>query len=181
MFVDIYSTDRKYGVIYADPPWSYNNQGNGAAKKHYNTMTKHDIFDLPVSELAADNCALFLWVTFPNLEQGLETMRRWGFKYKTIGFNWVKRNRSGKGWFWGLGFWTRSNSEACLIGVKGKPKRISAGVHSVIETPIEAHSKKPDEARARIVELMGGGVTHRAFCTTGRRRLGLLGERGYGR
>jgi len=90
-------------------------------------------------------------------------MKRWGFTYKTLGFNWVKRNKSGNGWFWGLGFWTRSNPEVCLIGVKGKPHRASASVHSVIDTPIEEHSKKPDVARERIMELMGGGTAIELF------------------
>jgi N6-adenosine-specific RNA methylase IME4 len=65
------------------------------------------------------------------------------------------KNKSGKGNFWGMGRWTRANAEVCLLGTKGKPKRLSAGVHSVIETPIQRHSQKPDEARIRIVKLMG--------------------------
>lgn len=126
MFTDIFSTDKKYSIIYADPPWSYkawDKGGNGCALNHYGTMTKQDIFNLPVEALAADDAVLFLWVTFPCLEQGLETMERWGFKYKTLAFNWVKKNKSGNGWFWGLGFWTRSNSEICLLATKGSPKR----------------------------------------------------------
>lgn len=88
--------NKKYDVIYADPPWSYrlyNGTGNGPAAKHYKTMKPEEIYNLPVQDIAAENCILFLWVTFPNLEIGLETIRRWGFKYKTAAFVWVKRNK----------------------------------------------------------------------------------------
>lgn len=118
-------------------------------------MTIEDIKNLPIHNLTDDNCILFMWVTFPLLQEGLDTIKAWGFTYKTIGFNWVKRNKKAISWFWGMGNWTRSNSEICLIGVKGKPERISASVHSVIDTPIEQHSKKPNEARERIVQLCG--------------------------
>lgn len=155
MIVDIYNPNQKYSVIYADPPWTYRNGGNGAAKNHYATMTAEQIKNLPVAHLAKDNAVLFMWSTFPNLKHALETIEAWGFEYKTLAFNWVKRNKSGNGWFWGLGFWTRANSEICLLAVKGKPKRISARVHSVVDAPIARHSAKPAEVRERIVELMG--------------------------
>lgn len=89
------------------------------------------------------------------LKEALEVIEAWGFTYKTVAFNWVKQNKSGVGLFMGLGNWTRSNSEICLLAVKGKPKRVSAGVHSIILSPLQRHSRKPDETRDRIVELMG--------------------------
>lgn len=89
------------------------------------------------------------------LREAFEVIEAWGFTYKTVAFNWVKLNKSGAGLFWGLGNWTRSNSEICLLATKGKPKRISASVHSVIETPVQRHSQKPAEARERIEALMG--------------------------
>lgn len=116
--------DKKYSVIYADPPWSYS--GGGAKRnvtRHYHTMKAKDIYDLPVQDIAADDCLLFMWATFPNLEVALETIRRWGFQYKTAAFVWVKRNRKSPGWFWGLGNWTRANPEVCLLATKGKPIR----------------------------------------------------------
>lgn len=150
--------DKKYSVIYADPPWSYTAGGKQRnVRRHYHTMAPEDIFDLPVQDIAADNCLLFLWATFPNLDVALETIRRWGFKYKTAAFVWVKRNSKSPGLFWGMGNWTRSNPEVCLLGVKGKPTRASASVHSVIEAPIGRHSEKPAETRDRIVQLAGGG------------------------
>lgn len=82
-------------------------------------------------------------------------MQEWGFIYKTCGFTWIKKNRKSDSLFWGLGYWTRANAELCLIGTKGNPKRVSKSVHQVIMSPIREHSRKPDEARKRIVELMG--------------------------
>ena len=156
--------DKKYSVIYADPPWSYS--GGGAARnvtKHYHTMKPEDIYSLPVQNIAADDCLLFLWATFPNLDIALETIRRWGFRYKTAAFVWVKRNRKTPSWFWGLGNWTRSNPEVCLLATRGKPKRADAHVHSVIDAPIGRHSEKPAETRDRIVQLAGGGAMIELF------------------
>ena len=91
-----------YGVIYADPPWSYRQQGNGAAARHYPTMTPDEIKALPVQTLAAKDCALLMWATFPNLQQALDTIRAWGFEYKTLAFCWIKKNKRSGGGF--LGF-----------------------------------------------------------------------------
>jgi N6-adenosine-specific RNA methylase IME4 len=152
---------KKYKIIYVDPPWTfktYSDKGKErkSPENHYRCMTIDDIYNLPVDKIADDDCVLFLWVTFPLLQEGLETIKRWGFQYKSVGFNWIKRNKKAtQTWFWGLGFWTRSNSELCLLATKGKPKRISKSVHSVVDTPIEKHSKKPDVVRERIVELCG--------------------------
>ena len=158
--------NKKYDVIYADPPWSYrlyNGTGNGPAAKHYKTMKPEEIYNLPVQDIAAENCILFLWVTFPNLEIGLETIRRWGFKYKTAAFVWVKRNKKSPGWFWGLGSWTRANAEVCLLATKGRPKRVSKAVHSIIDEPVGKHSEKPSVVRDRIVQLCGGGTMIELF------------------
>lgn len=149
----------KYQIIYADPPWSFkvwSKKGmNRSAAKHYPTMAKKDIQNLPVKEISDKNCILFLWVTAPCLIEGLELIKFWGFEYKTVGFTWVKKNKRADSWFWGLGYWTRANAEFCLIATKGKPKRASASVHSVIDSPIKKHSQKPDIVRDKIVELVG--------------------------
>lgn len=152
--------DKKYNVIYVDPPWGYQNKATrAAADKHYGTMTLEELKQMPITHgggcLAADDCALFIWATFPMLREALELIEAWGFKYKTIAFNWIKQNKSGAGLFWGLGNWTRSNSEICLLAIRGKPKRISAAVHSVVMAPVQKHSQKPDEVRERIVKLVG--------------------------
>jgi N6-adenosine-specific RNA methylase IME4 len=146
---------RKYKIIYADPAWKYFAGGNKNQSQHYAGMSIEEIKALKVSELADDDCILFLWVTFPILPDAFEVIKSWGFKYSTCGFNWVKKNKSGEGWFFGLGNWTRSNSELCLIATKGSPLRFSASVSQVIDTPIQEHSKKPDCVRDKIVELCG--------------------------
>ena len=114
-----------------------------------------EIRALPVAEIAEKDCALFLWVTIPCLLEGLSVLQAWGFQYKTIAFVWIKQNKKADSLFWGMGYWTRSNAEFCILATRGSPKRQSAGVHQVIVSHIEEHSKKPQEARARIVQLMG--------------------------
>ena len=150
---------RKYSVILADPPWAFrawSDKGKGrSAEQHYPTMRLEDIKALPVADLAAEDCVLFLWATFPMLKEALEVVEAWGFSYKTVAFTWVKENRKSPGLFWGLGYWTRANAEVCLLATRGSPKRQSAAVHQVILSPVEQHSKKPDEVRERIVTLMG--------------------------
>ena len=149
-------TIRKYQAIYADPPWDYQQcRLSGSAKKHYPTMRIEELCALPVAEIADRDCALFLWATFPQLPEALRLIKAWGFVYKTVAFVWVKQNKSGNGFFMGLGWWTRSNAEICLLAVKGKPRRKSAGVRQLIISPLEQHSKKPDVVRDNIVTLMG--------------------------
>ena len=147
---------KKYQIIYADPPWSYRSgKVQGAPQNHYMTMADEQLYPLPVSTLAAENSVLFLWCTFPKLPEGLKLIKAWGFVFKTVAFVWIKQNKSGNGFFLGLGWWTRSNAEVCLLAVKGKPKRVNAGIRQLIFSPIEQHSKKPDIVRQQIVALMG--------------------------
>lgn len=147
---------KKYQIIYADPPWEYRNMGNiqAAANSHYPTMKQKDIEALPVANLADENCILFLWATFPKLQEALDTIKAWGFEYKTVGFVWIKKNKNG-GNFFGVGWYTKSNTEICLIGVKGKAPKISNKVSQIIEAPIQGHSKKPDITRDKIIEFCG--------------------------
>lgn len=150
--------DKKYQVIYADPPWSYRDKasaGRRGAGYKYPTQTQSWIEQLPVKSIADKNCALFLWVTMPKLNECWDVISQWGFEYKTVAFTWVKKNRKSDSWFWGMGNWTRANAELCLLATKGKPKRVNAGVHSVIASPVRKHSQKPEEARTRIVQLVG--------------------------
>ena len=150
--------NKKYQIIYADPPWSYRDKalaGNRGAGCKYNVMNTQDISLLSIKELADENCVLFLWVTMPKLNECFEVIKKWGFEYKTVAFTWVKLNKIKPTPFVGMGRWTRSNAEVCLLATKGKPKRTSASVYSIVMTPIERHSKKPQEVRNRIVKLMG--------------------------
>lgn len=150
---------KKYQIIYADPPWKYkvySKKGQGrSAENYYPTMNIEDICKLPVKKIADENSVLFMWMTFPTLKEGLKVIEEWGFKYKTVAFVWIKRNKKTPSLFWGMGFWTRANAEICILATRGNPKRISAKVHQVIISPIEEHSKKPDEVRKRIVQLIG--------------------------
>jgi len=156
MKVDILDTDKKYSIIYADPPWKYQDKKcNGNASQHYDLMEINDICKIPVSGISDKDCVLFMWVTYPMLQEGMKLIEEWGFKYKTIGFQWVKLNKKNGKPFFGLGRWTRGNTECCLIATKGKPKRVSNSIFQLIQTPIEGHSKKPAIARDKIVELMG--------------------------
>ena len=119
-------------------------------------MEKQDIEALPINEISNKDSVLFLWVTAPCLEQGLELVKKWGFKYKTIGFNGVKQNKKSDSLFWGMGYYTRANAEICILATKGKTlPRISRRVHQVVLSHVEEHSKKPNEVRKRIVELFG--------------------------
>ena len=149
----------KFAIIYADPPWSYrvwNRKGAGrTAESHYRTMSIDEICALPVADIAANNSALFIWATFPNLPDAFEVIKAWGFTYKTVAFTWVKTCRKSSGYFVSLGHWTRANAEVCLLATKGHPRRISINVRQLIVSPVRQHSQKPDEARERIVELLG--------------------------
>jgi N6-adenosine-specific RNA methylase IME4 len=151
---------KKYSIIYADPAWSFNNKKTGGslssgASAHYDTMAVGDMCDLPINEIADDNCVLFMWWVGSQPKEAIILLEAWGFTLKTMtGFNWVKTTVLGK-LFFGMGFWTRAGSECCLIAVKGKPKRINAGIRSVIKAPIDKHSKKPSIFREEIVKLMG--------------------------
>ncbi len=150
---------KKYGIIYADPPWAfkvYSKKGMGrSAETHYPTMSLDDIKNLPVSDIADKDCALFMWTTIPMLKDCFEVLSAWGFVFKTIAFVWIKQNRKSDSLFWGMGYWTRANAEFCILATKGKPKRVAKDVHQVIISHIEEHSKKPNEARERIIRLMG--------------------------
>lgn len=151
----------KFGIIYADPAWSYKDKlhcGKRGAGYKYTITSTEEMGKIPVQEIADKDCALFMWATMPMLPDALELMKSWGFAYKTVAFVWVKSNKKSGSDFFGMGNWTRANAEICLLGTKGKPKRISAAVRQVIRRPILRHSEKPSEVRERIVELMGGSI-----------------------
>lgn len=149
---------KQYNIIYADPPWKYRdsaNAGKRGAKHHYDLMTTEEIKKLPISSISKPDSVLFIWVTFPFLREGLEVIGSWGFKYKTCAFTWVKTNRSAGTFFMGMGNWTRSNPEICLLAIKGKPKRINSSVRNLVISPMLGHSVKPIDIKTRITTLMG--------------------------
>ena len=149
--------NKKYNIIYADPPWTFKtwSKKGGIKSPKYEVMTINDIKKLPIDNIADKDCVLFIWVTYPLLKEGLDTIKQWNFHYKTCGFSWIKKNKKTDSLFWGLGYWTRANNEICLLATKGKPKRISKSVHQVVIDKIREHSRKPDCVRDRIVKLCG--------------------------
>lgn len=155
---------KKYSVIYADPPWEYRQSGGvtnsrGMAKQHYPTMSTKNICDLPIADLADDQCVLFMWATLPNIFEAEKVMQAWGFEYKTAAFVWIKQNKKTPSLFWGMGAYTRANAEVCLLGIKKGTKASEVvkqrNVHQVILAPVSRHSEKPHETRERITALMG--------------------------
>lgn len=162
--IDIQNPDKKYNIIYADPPWQYWESGNKNQSLHYTTMTIDEICDLPVKNIADENCVLFLWVTYPILQESFRVIESWGFKYSTAAFVWVKKNKQQDTPFVGCGAWTRANSEICLLATKGNVVRLDAGISQIVESPIEEHSKKPDIIRELITRLVGELPRVELFC-----------------
>ncbi len=156
----------KYGAILCDPPWAFkvrSDKGKGrSAENHYGVMSFDDVAALPVADVAAKDCVLFLWVTDPMLPKGLELIERWGFTYKTVGFYWAKQRKdvstfySDADFFTGMGYWTRANPEQCLLATRGAPKRLHKDVRRLIVSPRREHSRKPDEVYGRIERLVAG-------------------------
>jgi len=144
-------SNKKYKIIYADPPWKYGTD----VSKHYPTVPIKDIYNFPIDKFADKDCALFLWVTFPILPEALETVKKWGFRYVTVAFNWIKTNKNNGKPFFGLGNWTRANAEICVLGFRGKLQRRSNKISQIVLSPLREHSRKPDEIRNKIVELLG--------------------------
>ena len=118
-------------------------------------MEFNEIAALPISSIADENSVLFLWVTFPNLEEGMKLFEKWGYRYRTLGFSWIKTNPKNGKPFFGIGYYAKSNCEVCLMGIKGRMTPISNKVSSCIISPRRRHSQKPDEVREKIVELFG--------------------------
>ncbi len=144
--------NKKYQVIYADPPWKYRNKRTGGslnsgADAKYPTMTVEDICKLPVWSIQDDNCALFLWATVPLLPEAFEVLWSWGFEYKTAVF-WRKIMSLG------MGFWFRGQVEVCLVGISGKVKPFRLQVPNFIQTKALKHSEKPEEMR-KLIESIG--------------------------
>src|SRR3954453_14671429 len=142
---------RKYGAIYADLPWHFRNwsaKGTGRnAVSHYDCMDFEAMMRLPVQEFAAEDCVLFLWAIDPLLPKALELIAAWGFEYKTVGFYWVKQNKASKGFFTGLGYWTRANPEQCLLATRGKPGRVAKDVRRLVVVPRPEHSRNQSGER----------------------------------
>ena len=151
--------NKKYNIIYADPAWKFQTYSEKGKKKnaenHYVCMNIDDICELPIKNICENNCILFMWAIDSMLPEAFRVIEKWGFTYKTVGFTWAKLNKKSKGFFTGLGYWTRGNPEMCLLATKGKPKRISKSVPQLITDKRREHSRKPDSIRDHIVNLCG--------------------------
>lgn len=160
--------DGKYCVILADPPWNFKNytseRGDRDAANHYTTLSIDDIIALPVKQTADSDCHLFMWTTGPHLQQAFRVIEGWGFRYSSIAFTWVKMRKNcddklfntGRDMAVGLGHTTRKNTEICLLGRRGSPKRISKSVRELIIASRREHSRKPEEIYDRIEQYAAG-------------------------
>ena len=152
--------DIRAGAILADPPlafatWSSKGEGR-SPQHHYRCLSFDALAAMPIANVAAPDCFLFLWVPLRSVFLVEPLMQAWGFRFSGAAFSWVKQNRSGIGWFMGSGYGTRHNVEICWLGRHGSPKRISAGVRELIIAPVREHSRKPDEVYMRIEEFCAG-------------------------
>ena len=168
-----------FGAILADPPWHFQTYSRGriggvnntnpipvftpCRAPDYRTMDAEEIFSLPIKDFASDDSVLFLWICWPNLKVSLEAIEKWGFIYKTCAFSWMKADNRQPHFFqeelkadMKLGYWTRANSEVCLLATRGRPKRLNADVRQGIIAPAREHSRKPDGIHERIERLVAG-------------------------
>jgi N6-adenosine-specific RNA methylase IME4 len=144
-----------------DPPWAFNTWSgkqmtpHRTANDHYTTMKMPDLMALPIPDLAAKDCALFVWTVDSHVDVTIDLIRHWGFTFKTRAFDWIKTAQNGQPRM-GMGYWTRKASEECFLATRGKVKRMDKGVRQVIMAPRREHSRKPDEIYERIEALVGG-------------------------
>lgn len=154
-----------YDVILADPPWHFKNYSadvpgmihkrSRGANRYYPTMTNEDICNLKIP--CKEKSVLFLWACWPLVPEALEVIKAWGFEYKSLAWVWAKLNKSSMGFFTGMGYWTRANSEPCLLATRGNvSKPVDRGVMALIVTPVRKHSQKPDEQYGKIERLFPG-------------------------
>lgn len=149
----------RYGAIIADPPWRFRNfSAKGEAKNpvaHYDCMDVEALRCMPVNQLAAPDCAMFMWATAPLLPEAISLMATWGFTFKSAGA-WAKQSSTGKAWAFGTGYCFRSAAEFYLLGTIGKPRVLSRSVRNLIVAPVREHSRKPDTLHADVEALYAG-------------------------
>lgn len=153
---------KRYKVLYCDPPWRFANRTGKVAPEHvrlsrYSTMSLEDIKLLPVENIIAEICHLYLWVPNALLKEGLEVMDSWGFTYKT-NIIWHKIRKDGEPDGRGVGFYFRNTTEILLFGIKGKSRTLDPGRRQVniVKTRKREHSRKPDEMRELIERCSPG-------------------------
>ena len=149
-----------FGVVLADPPWRFRtwNETNDAksARRHYSLLEADAIASIPVRDALAPDCALFMWATWPTIQQAFPVMKAWGFRYSGLAWEWVKFNPTTGKYAFGTGYGTRKNLEPCLLGIRGAPKIGNRSVRDFLMAPRREHSRKPDEQYERIESMYGG-------------------------
>jgi len=150
----------KYDLILCDPPYYYNSRNNretkfgGGCSRYYPLMKDNELLEMEIP--SNDNAIMFMWATCPRLDFAIELMKKWGFSYKTVAFTWVKTNKDGD-YKINPGYYTASNAEIVLLGIKGKNngrfKPVKTMTQQIIAEPIREHSRKPDAVIERI-EMM---------------------------
>ena len=154
------ASGKKYGVIYADPPWTFKTRSDkGKAKspeQHYRCMTIEDICALPVEQLAAHDCALFIWATWPTIFKAESVINAWGFTYSGLAWEWLKHNPKTGKYAFGCGYGTRKNLEPLLLARRGQPKLLNRSIRDHLHAPRREHSRKPDESRTRVEQMFAG-------------------------
>lgn len=180
-------------IGYADPPWFYNGGRNkshrfrGGCRQYYPVLKTEQIcqatpWDTPIRDLFASNAVMFLWGTWPNFPEIFPVLEAWGFRYKTLGFLWLKTNTNSGTPFFGTGFYTKSNTEPCVLAVRGKLKPITNAISQIFQDPMgvggdptqdvgllvhprtERHSEKPLSVADKIEELYGPLPRLELFC-----------------
>lgn len=153
---------RAYSTILADPPWRFENRTGKMAPEHqrllrYPTLPIEEICEIPVASAAASNCHLYLWVPNALLAEGLEVMRRWGFRYKS-NIVWYKTRKDGGPDGRGVGFYFRNVTELVLFGVKGRMRTLPPGrtQTNIILSKKREHSRKPDQIYDIVEECSPG-------------------------
>ena len=150
----------KYSVILADPAVkfkTFSEKGEGkSASRHYDVMSTDDICALPVSDMAADDCALFIWSTWPHIFHTERIIKAWGFKYSGLAWEWIKYNDKSEKFHFGMGYGTRKNVEPLLLARRGSPKVLNKSVRDFMFSPRREHSRKPDATYERIERMYGG-------------------------
>ena len=154
--------NKGFGAILADPPWRFTNRTGKMAPEHkrlnrYGTLSLEDIKEIPVSLVAGENSHLYLWVPNALLQEGLEVMKAWGFKYKT-NIIWHKIRKDGGPDGRGVGFYFRNTTEIILFGIRGRLRTLKPGRTQVniIKSQKQEHSRKPD-SQYNLVESCSPG------------------------
>jgi N6-adenosine-specific RNA methylase IME4 len=151
-----------FGCILADPPWAFKTwSGKHAtphrtANDHYTTRPAETLAEIRVRDVANKDCVLLMWTVDSHIEEAIQLGKAWGFKFKTRAFTWRKLTKDGSRARISMGYWTRKQTEICLLFTRGSPKRLSKGVREIIDAQIREHSRKPDEQYERIEALVGG-------------------------